>query len=166
MSEPRFDELLRRLVEDDVRFVLVGGLALNAWGVVRGTEDVDVVADPDPANLRRLAECVVAIGGHVQQREALLSSPPSIAAALASERQVAIDTELGHLDVLRDFPGMASYHELAGRASDAEVRSVSVHVCSLDDLRAMKRAAGGRRDLADLDDLDAAHGDEPGDPGS
>jgi DNA repair exonuclease SbcCD nuclease subunit len=31
LSEPAFDELLRRLAEADVDFVVVGGLALNAW---------------------------------------------------------------------------------------------------------------------------------------
>jgi len=51
VSEPSFDELLRRLVAADVRFVLIGGLAVNAWGVVRGTKDVDIAVDPDPDNL-------------------------------------------------------------------------------------------------------------------
>jgi hypothetical protein len=41
LSEPAFDELLRRLAGAGVEFVLVGGLALNAWGVVRGTKDVE-----------------------------------------------------------------------------------------------------------------------------
>lgn len=40
-------ELLERLVEAEVRFVLVGGLAVNAWGYLRATQDVDVVPDPD-----------------------------------------------------------------------------------------------------------------------
>ncbi len=156
MTEPQFDRLLRRLVADEIGFVLVGGLALNAWGVVRGTKDVDVVADPDPANLARLAETAVTLGGHVQQQDALLSSAPSIAAALGREQQVTIETDLGRLDVLRGFPGMAPYDELRARASEADVLGVAIAVCSLDDLRAMKRGAGGMRDLADLEDLDAA----------
>ncbi len=55
MTEPRFGELLGRLVEAEVRFVLVGGLAVGAWGVVRGTKDVDVVIDPEPKNVLRTA---------------------------------------------------------------------------------------------------------------
>lgn len=51
---PAFDELLRRLADAGVDFVLIGGLAVTAWGVVRGTKDVDVVLDPDPDNLTRL----------------------------------------------------------------------------------------------------------------
>lgn len=56
MNAARFDDLLRRLVEAEVEFVVIGGLALGALGVVRGTKDVDVVVDPDPANLKRVAE--------------------------------------------------------------------------------------------------------------
>ena len=34
---------------------VVGGLALNAWGVIRGTKDVDIVVSPETENLRRVA---------------------------------------------------------------------------------------------------------------
>jgi hypothetical protein len=112
LSEPAFDELLRRLAEADVEFVVVGGLAVNAWGVVRGTKDVDVVVAPEIENLKRVAAVAVAAGGHVQQGESLLGSTISIASAMAGGE-----------------------HE---------------------DLKAMKRAAGRTRDLADLEDLDAA----------
>lgn len=92
MSEPAFDELLRRLAAAEVEFVVVGGLAVNAWGVVRGTKDVDVVVATEPENLKRVAEVAVAAGGHVQQGEALLGSPISIASAIAGGEQVAIET--------------------------------------------------------------------------
>jgi hypothetical protein len=118
LSEPAFDELLRRLAEADIEFVVVGSLAVNAWGVVRGTKDVDVVVAPDIENLERIAEVAVASGGHVQQEEALLGRAISIASALASGEQVAIET--------RPW------------------------------LKAMKQSAGRTRDLADLEDLDAA----------
>lgn len=121
MSEPAFDELLRRLAEADVEFVVVGGLAVNAWGVVRGTKDVDVVVAPDIENLKRIAGVAVACGGHVQ-----------------------------------GLDGVPSYADLRSRASEAEILGVTVAVCSIQDLKAMKQAAGRTRDLADLEDLDAA----------
>jgi predicted nucleotidyltransferase len=156
LSQPAFDELLRRLVAADARFVVVGGLALGAWGVVRGTKDVDLVVDPEPENLRRVAEVAVAAGGHVQQGEAFLGTPFSIAAALASGEQVPIETDLGRLDIVQGLDGVPSYDELQQRATAAEVLGVTVVVCSIDDLKAMKRAAGRTRDLADLEDLEAA----------
>lgn len=156
MKEPAFDELLRRLSEAGADFVVVGGLALNAWGVVRGTRDVDVVVAAEAENLKRVAEVAVAANGHVQQGEALLGSPISIASAMAGGEQVAIETDLGRLDVVQGLDGIPSYEELRSRATEAEILGVTVAVCSIEDLRAMKRAAGRTRDLADLEDLDAA----------
>jgi predicted nucleotidyltransferase len=151
-----FDELLRRLGEAEVRFVVVGGLALGARGVVRGTKDVDIVVDPDPANLRAVAEVAVAAGGHLQRGEALLGTPFSIAAELARGEQVAIATDLGRLDIVQGLEGVPPYAELHSRSSEAEVLGVTVAVCSREDLRAMKRAAGRGQDLVDLENLEAA----------
>lgn len=160
MSEPAFDELLRRLAEADVQFVVVGGLAVNAWGVVRGTKDVDVVVAPDIENLKRVAEVAVAAGGRVHQGEALLGAPMSITSALTGGEQVAIETDLGRLDVVQGIEGVPSFEELRSRSSQAEILGVSVAVCSIADLKAMKHAAGRTRDLADLEDLEATGLDE------
>jgi predicted nucleotidyltransferase len=156
LNEPAFDELLRRLAEADVEFVVVGGLALNAWGVVRGTKDVDVVIATASGNIKRVAEVAVAAGGHVQRGEALLGTPFSIAAALADGDQVAIETDLGRLDVVQGLDGVPDFEELRSRAVEAEILGSTVWVCSRNDLREMKQAAGRIRDLADIEDLDAA----------
>lgn len=137
---------------------MVGGLAVTAWGVVRGTKDVDVVLAPDIENLKRVAKVAVEANGHVQQGEALLGTPVSIASALASGEQVAIETDLGRLDVVHGLDGVPPFEELRSRAEEAEILGVTVAVCSLEDLKAMKRAAGRTRDLADLEDLEAAEG--------
>jgi predicted nucleotidyltransferase len=158
LSEPAFDELLRRLAAAQAEFVVVGGLAVNAWGVVRGTKDVDVVVAAEQENLRKVAKVAAEAGGHVHQGEALLGSPFSIAAALAEGEQVAIETDLGRLDIVQGLDGVPTYDELRPRASEAEILGVTVAVCSVEDLKAMKRAAGRTRDLADLEDLEAATG--------
>lgn len=158
MTGARFDELLRCLAEAGTEFVLVGGLAMNAWGVVRGTRDVDVVPDPAPENRRRLADTAAGIGGQAQTREAFVSSALGIAALLDSEAQVHLETELGALDVILGLPGVPPFAELRARAKDVDLLGVRVAVCSLEDLRAMKRAAGRTRDLADLEDLDSIYG--------
>lgn len=155
MTEPAFDQLLRRLSESGVEFVLVGGLAVNAWGVVRGTKDVDIVVAPDPDNLKRLAEVAVEAHGHVQKGEAFLSTPSSIAGELASGERVAIETELGLLDIVQGLDGVPPYTELHTSAVDTEILGVKVAVCSIDALRQMKQAAGRPRDQVDLEDLNA-----------
>lgn len=49
-QEAAFDRVLEALVDGGVDFVLIGGLALGSWGVVRGTKDVDIVADDELAS--------------------------------------------------------------------------------------------------------------------
>lgn len=45
----RLRHLLERLAAAEVEYILVGGLAVNAWGYLRATRDVDLV--PDPAEI-------------------------------------------------------------------------------------------------------------------
>lgn len=156
MTAAAFDEILRRLVAAGAEFVVIGGLALGARGVVRATKDIDIVVAPDAENLKVVAEVAVASGGHVQRGEALLGTPFSIAAELASGEQMAIDTDLGRLDIVQGLDGVPSFDELRSRANEAEVLGVEVSVCSVKDLRAMKRAAGRGQDLVDLENLEAA----------
>jgi len=158
MTAAAFDEILKRLVAAGARFVVIGGLALGARGVVRATKDIDIVVAPDPENLKLIAEVAVAAGGHVQRGEALLGTPFSIAAELASGEQMAIETDLGRLDIVQGLDGVPSFEELHSRATEAEVLGVNVAVCSVEDLRAMKEAAGRGQDLVDLENLEAAEG--------
>lgn len=55
-----------------------------------------------------------------------------------------------------------AYDELSADAEPASAFGIEVLVCSLADLRRMKRAAGRPQDLQDLVDLDAAHPESAG----
>jgi len=105
LTEAAFDQLLRRLSEASVEFVLIGGLAVNAWGVVRGTKDVDIVVAPDVENLERVAAVAAAINGHVQAGESFLSGQPSIAGQLASGEQVPLRPSLVAWTSFKDLAG-------------------------------------------------------------
>ena len=109
-----------------------------------------------PDNLTRLAGLVAELGGHVQLGESLLGSERSIAALLRQGERALISTRLGDLDVAQGLDGVPSYAELRMTAIDVDLAGVTIAICGLEDLRAMKRAAGRPRDLVDLDDLDAA----------
>ena len=49
------EPLLRALHDAGVQHIIIGGFAVNAHGVIRPSRDLDIVPDPDPANLKRLA---------------------------------------------------------------------------------------------------------------
>lgn len=149
-------DLLRRLVEGGVEFVLVGGLAVNAWGNVRGTKDIDLVPEPSPENLARLAQVLVEAGGRVETPDGRLG-PSAIGTFLAAGDRTLVATDLGEVDVLQGLPQVPRYQILAIDAVEVDLGDMSVRVCSLSALVAMKRAAGRDQDRIDLEALAAAN---------
>lgn len=57
--EASFEKLLVRLARAEVRFVIVGGIAVSLQGYVRLTEDVDIILDYEEANVLRFLESLV-----------------------------------------------------------------------------------------------------------
>jgi acylphosphatase len=53
-----YERLLVALVHSGVDFAVVGGVAISLNGFVRATEDVDIIVNPAPENLRKLIECL------------------------------------------------------------------------------------------------------------
>lgn len=155
----RVRDLLERLTSAKVRFVLVGGLAVNAWGYVRGTRDVDVVPDPEPENLKRLDSLLRELNGRVDVGGRLLSAD-AIQAFLKTGDRTLVDTELGQIDVLQGLPQIPPYALLEEQATDVEVAGLVVRVCSLEHLIEMKRSSERLRDKDDLEALEAVQREE------
>lgn len=156
MPEPlRLRELLGRLAEADIRFVLVGGLAVNAWGYLRATRDVDVVPDPSTENLAKLDALLQELGGKVDVGGRLLDSA-AISTFLKTGDRTLVVTELGQVDVLQGLPQVPAFAALDAEASDVDMEGLSVRVCSLEHLLAMKQASERPRDRDDLEALEAA----------
>lgn len=158
--------LIRRLHEAGVDHVLIGGLAVNAHGVIRATKDLDICPSPDRANLARLASLLGELGvrqlgveaGGFEQGE--MPFDPIRVEDLARGGNFRLETSLGVLDIMQWVAGIDAEHAypaLARDAVQATAFGVELRVCSLAALRQMKRAAGRPRDLQDLADLDAAH---------
>jgi hypothetical protein len=159
--------LLRAFSDAGLRYVVVGGLAVNAYGVIRATKDMDICPDPDPANLARLAALLrglEAVQVGMDDFDATeMPFDPTRVEDLAQGGNFRLQTRLGNLDVMQWLSGVAgelAYPTLARDVMTVELSGVSVPICSLAHLRAMKRAAGRPQDLQDLADLAIAHGDE------
>jgi predicted nucleotidyltransferase len=147
-------ELLARLIEADVRFVLVGGLAVNAWGYLRATRDIDFVPDPAPKNLARLDALLRELGGKVDVDGELLAGT-AISTFLRTGDRTLVATELGQVDVLQGLPQVPHYAALEEKAKDVDLDGLVVRVCSLEHLIAMKRSSERARDREDLAALEA-----------
>lgn len=158
----QLQELLERLATAEIRFVLVGGLAVNAWGYVRGTRDVDIVPEPSPENLARLTALLEELGGKVEVGGRLLDSS-AITTFLKTGDRMLVTTKLGPVDVLQGLPQVPRFEELDGAATEVEVGGALIRVCSLEHLLDMKRASQRTGDRADIEALEAAQ--EPSEGG-
>jgi len=152
----RFDPIqgLRFLDEYGVRHVVVGGVAGALHGSPSITQDLDICYDRSPDNLERLAEALVSINARLR------GAPPDVpfildARTLARGDFFTFSTDVGPLDLLGTPSGSGGYDALVRNAHTFEVDGLTVRIASLDDLMAMKRAAGRPQDLVELEILGA-----------
>ncbi len=141
-----------------MRFVLVGGLAVNAWGYLRATRDVDFVPDPSPENLAKLDALLRDLGGKVDVGGDLLDAN-AISTFLRTGDRTLVATDFGQVDVLQGLPQVPSFEALDEDAEEVDLDGLLVRVCSLEHLLEMKRSSDRDRDRDDLRALEAGHED-------
>ncbi len=54
MDLQRVFDVLRAFEKENVRYVLIGGVALNLHGLIRATQDLDFLLSPDEENIERV----------------------------------------------------------------------------------------------------------------
>lgn len=145
--------LLAALHEREVRFVVIGGVAVGAHGYVRATEDLDLVPDPDPANLKLLTAALEALDSTLPTVEGRPFDPDKDGAVILRGGNVTADTRFGGLDVVQRLRGVPAYSELSKDAVESDLLGIPVRVCSLGRLREMKRELSRAQDQADLENL-------------
>jgi hypothetical protein len=123
------------------------------------------VPEPSPANLQRLHDALgtldaepLAIGDF--KTEEIL---PLSLENLELGGNWLLRTRLGRLAVLQHVEGMRDYAQLRERALAPELPELEEEVLfvGLDDLIALKRAAGRPEDLRDIAELERARGAPP-----
>jgi hypothetical protein len=146
--------ILHALVDRDVRFVLIGGLAAAVRGSPVITGDIDICHARDRENLERLVVVLRGLGARL--REAPHEVPFELdVRSLAAGDHFTFATDLGSLDCLATPAGTDGFADLDASATDESLDGIVVRVASIDDLIRMKRAAGRRQDLIAVEWLEA-----------
>jgi hypothetical protein len=147
------DEILKVLADYAVEFVVIGGIAVQAHGYLRGTHDLDIVVRSRTVNLSRLTEALAELEAELRVPGTLKLTDPH---QLGRAPLVPIMTKAGPLDILNVehvSGGPRSYDALRDAAVEVGLDGREVAIASLSDLIRMKRAAGREQDLMDIEAL-------------
>jgi hypothetical protein len=118
------------------------------------TRDLDICYSSDRKNLDRLGDTLVDLGARLRGVTGDIPFIPD-GRALRGTQILTLDTSHGPLDLLVDPSGSPGYAALSKRALRVEWADTTIKVASLEDLIAMKRAAGRPKDLLALEELEA-----------
>jgi hypothetical protein len=155
-------EVFRVLNSHRVDYLIIGGVAVQAYGHVRTTQDVDVIVAPDARNLERLAAALKQLRARLKGMDAhLLGIDPTDATHLRDGANFGLATSAGGLDVWTDaavLKGARPWQEMRARAVTAEVGEQPLRFVHRDDLIRMKLAAGREKDLQDIAALTSHEG--------
>jgi len=156
MGPPGPERILATLVAHGVDFLVIGGLAAVTHGSRRVTRDIDIVVRPESENLARLEAALSELDA-VQLLAGASEEPiePSDIAMVALGTTLHTRSRAGRLDVVGAPAGAAPYEHLRQRSVAGRIGDTDVRISGLDDLIAMKRAAGRPLDLQDIADLTA-----------
>lgn len=149
--------ILGVLARHDVDFLVVGGVAVVVHGYPRLTQDVDILAAPDAANMRRLATALAELNARsVDDRNRELPLDLSHPEGLALGDFFLV-TDAGGLDLVNGpRPDLKRWRRLDAAAVEVDLGGLAIRVVGKDDLIAMKREAGRGKDLRDIAALTAA----------
>jgi hypothetical protein len=143
---PDWSEFLSLLIRNGVRFVVVGGHAVAAYGEPRLTEDLDVFVEASHANAARLRRSLVDFG--------FGDSAPSEAELAKRGNVWMLGRKPWRIDILTRIDGVTFEDAWKGRKEiDFEARGL--YVIGRRELIANKRAAKRPKDLADVASLEA-----------
>lgn len=147
-------QLLQRLCDADVDFVVVGGFAALIHGSTLVTRDLDVCAvlsQDDVAKLREALRDLNPTHRLTPQRLSFLSNPdPGIPV-----RNLYLETEIGTVDILSSILGVGDFERVRAASVEIELFGRRCRVISLDDLIRAKQALGREKDLLAVKELRA-----------
>jgi predicted nucleotidyltransferase len=159
------EDVLIALNESDVRYLVVGGVAVVLHGYLRTTADLDLVVQLERENVERALQALESIGFRPRLPvEASEFADPEVRERWIEEKGMMVfslyresDPLLGvDLFVREPF----DFDAVSTRALRVPLDRTTARIISLDDLIAMKNVAARPRDLEDVQALRALRSKE------
>lgn len=142
--------------EAGIRYLVVGGVAVNLHGYRRFTADVDVLLALDPANLEKMTSLMHSMQ-YIERLPIQLKvlGDPSVVQQLLAEKGMTAYSFLSNKRERIDVDILASaslaFDDYAGRSVVLDIdEEVKVPVISVHDLINLKKEANRAKDIEDI----------------
>lgn len=152
-----YEEILREFQRQKVKYVIVGGIAVNLLGSLRSTADMDILVEMSNDNLRKVVSILKIKGYHVKQPV----DPMGIADEetrhdwIHNKHMKAFnfykEDELKEVDII--IESSVSYKEAKKDALRIKMEDIILPVISIDNLIKMKKNTGRSVDRFDIEEL-------------
>ena len=152
-----YEEILNEFQRQKVKYVLMGGIAMNLLGSLRNTADLDLLVEMSDANLAKIVKILTKRGYHVKQPV----DPMGIANAEVRKDWIKNkgmrtfnfykDEGLQEVGIIIDSP--VSYQKAQKAILKIKCAGMVLPVISIDHLIKMKKKAGRDIDQADVEEL-------------
>ncbi len=146
-------ELLNRLLDHHVDFVIIGGVAALVYGSVYVTRDLDVCYRRSGESLERLIAALAPLHPRLRGAPSDIPfkwDPRTLRAGL----NFTLDTDMGPIDLLGEVAGIGQYADALAASESMTLFGRACRILTLDALIRSKRAAGRPRDLEAVKELE------------
>ena len=153
-----YEDVFRKLQEKKVNYLLIGGVAVNLWGIERATGDIDIAIAMDKANVLKFIEAVKDLGfiPKVPVKPEGLADPQK-RKEWQEEKNMKVfsfihpDNPFVLIEVMTNNP--FDFEEMYARRATMDSKGVKLSVVAVDDLIRLKEIAGREQDLSDIQAL-------------
>jgi len=140
-----YKDILLKLSDRKVKFLLVGAYAMAVHGYPRSTMDIDLWVKPDPENANLVLNALDDFGAPLGDLKA---------EDLQKEEMVfQIGVAPCRIDILTSVDGL-KFEDAFLNSQMIDIEGIPVHVLSIPDLIKNKRSTGRTKDLADAQELE------------
>ncbi len=148
MLNKDYKEMLLSLLENEVKFLIVGAYAMAAYGYPRATGDVDIWVEKSKENSERLYKALLVFGAPLKE------ITPQTFTDTNTVFQIGVAPR--RIDILTDIDGI-DFNQAYTSKEDLEYDGIVLPFISKNNLILNKRSTGRGRDMLDanvLEDLD------------
>lgn len=153
-----YQHLFKELNNSNVKYLVIGGLALNLYGVPRSTFDIDLIISLDPENIRSIWSSLNSLGWYPmvpikleefideKNRSKWKTGKNMLVLSFVNQKKV-----FQVVDVLSENP--IDFDDCYTRRNVIYSNTIPISVISINDLIKLKLLANRQQDLADINAL-------------